>query len=141
MRRIMGILTVVLALGVGIVPLFTDCLSQGASLTTTTGMIVPMKCHWTAIAEMVLAVPLGIVGFINIFSKQRETALSLGALGAVLGGLVILLPTVIVGVCKNPAHTCRLVMLPTLVLAGILIIAASAVTIIISFRRITPQAS
>jgi hypothetical protein len=42
------------------------------------------------------------------------------------GALVILLPTTLIGVCANPDMLCSMVMRPALILAGILIIAASA---------------
>ena len=85
MNKILGGLIIVLALVVGIVPLFTDCLSQGRSLTTDAGMSVPMKCHWTAIAEIGVALPLALVGVLTMTSKRKETVRTLAAFGVVLG--------------------------------------------------------
>src|SRR5574342_68318 len=72
MKKSMGILIIVLALVIGIVPLFTDCLANGRSLTTADGRSVPMKCHWTAIAEIGMAVPLALVGIFTAFGKGFE---------------------------------------------------------------------
>jgi hypothetical protein len=73
MNKTMGILMIVLALAIAIVPIFTDCLANGRSLTTADGRSVPMKCHWTALAEIGLAVPLLLIGVFNITSKRKET--------------------------------------------------------------------
>jgi hypothetical protein len=140
MKKVMGILTIVLALVIGIVPLFTDCLSQGRSLTTTTGMSVPMKCHWTAIAEIGIAIPLAIVGIFDLFSKRKETYSLLALLGVVLGMLVIAFPTFLIGVCAKNDMLCNMVMKPLLIASGILVIAASIV-VFVSSRKIVEQAS
>ena len=63
MRKIMGGISIVLALVIGILPVFTDCLSQGRSLELANGKTVPMKCHWTGIAEIGVAVPLASGGY------------------------------------------------------------------------------
>ncbi|RPI30682.1 MAG: DUF4418 family protein [Chloroflexota bacterium] len=141
MKKLMGVLLVVLALVVGIVPLFTDCLSQGRALTTTDGKTVPMKCHWTAIAEIGAAIPLGLVGIFNITSKRKETFSTLSLLGMGLGALIIAFPTVLIGVCANPSMICNMIMKPTLIAAGTLAIAASLVVFVISVRMDRGQAN
>jgi hypothetical protein len=120
------VLIVVLALVVGIVPQFTDCQSQGRSLTLENGKTVPMKCHWTAMAELGMALPLLGVGSVMGFSKKKETRRSLAFLGVALGAVVMLLPTALIGVCANPDMLCNALMRPTLLLAGGLVIALSA---------------
>jgi hypothetical protein len=125
---------------IGIVPLFTDCLSQGKSLTTTTGAVVPMKCHWTAVAEIAVAIPLLGVGLFYIFSKRKETTAILGIFGVTLGALVIAFPTFLIGVCANPMMFCNMIEKPTLIISGILAIAASLVVLVNSRRMIEPAA-
>jgi hypothetical protein len=134
MKKIFGIFLIVLSLVLGIVPLFTDCLSQGRSLTTTTGMTVPMKCHWSAIAEMVLAVPLGLIGLLTITSKKNETHRALGVSGGALSVLAILIPTSLIGVCANPAMMCNMVMRPTIILTGSIALAASLAVFFTSMK-------
>lgn len=137
MKKVAGVLIVALALVIGIVPAFTDCQSQGRSLTTADGKVVPMKCHWTGIAEMGAAIPLGLVGLFNVFSKRKETFLGLNILGASLGGLAILFPTTLIGVCANPAMVCNMTMKPTLILSGALVMAASVFVLVNS--RVTAE--
>lgn len=129
MNKTMGILMIVLALVIAIVPLFTDCLSQGKTLKTADGRSVPMKCHWTAIAEIGVAAPLALIGIFNLTSKRKETFQTLNLVGAVLGAFVILFPTVLIGVCANPMMSCNMIMRPTLILSGMLVIGASLVAL------------
>ncbi len=141
MNKTMGILIIVLALAIAIVPLFTDCLANGRALTTADGRQVPMKCHWTAIAEIGLAVPLLLIGVFNLTSKRKETLRSLNSIGVALGALVVLFPTVLIGVCANPSMPCNLIEKPMLILSGILVIGASLVTLASSRSFIEPVAA
>jgi hypothetical protein len=137
----MGILMIVLALIIAIVPLFTDCLASGRTLTTADGRSVPMKCHWTAIAEIGLAVPLALIGVFNLRGKRKETFQSLNTIGAALGLLVILFPTALIGVCANAAMPCNMVEKPVLILSGLLVIGASLMTLATSRGFIEPSAA
>jgi hypothetical protein len=121
---------VILALAIAIVPAFTDCLSQGRSLKLANGTTVPMKCHWTAMAAIATAIPLGIAGIVSGFSKRRETRRALMSSTAVLGAMVILLPTVFIGVCANNEMLCNMIMKPTLILSGSLAILISLAVIV-----------
>jgi hypothetical protein len=62
MSKFLGITLVILALAIAIVPAFTDCQSQGKSISLANGKTVPMKCHWTGVAEIAVGVPLVGVG-------------------------------------------------------------------------------
>jgi hypothetical protein len=138
MNKTMGILLIVLALVIAIVPILTDCLANGRALTTADGKTVPMKCHWTALAEIGLAVPLLLVGIFDITSKRRETFRTLSLIGLALGALVIAFPTVLIGVCANKMMPCNMIELPTLILSGILVVGASLVTLVSTRNFIEP---
>ena len=141
MNKPMGILMIVLALVIAIVPIFTDCLANGRSLTTADGRSVPMKCHWTAIAEIGLAVPLALLGVFNFTSKRKETFRTLNLVSLTLGALVILFPTVLIGVCGNAMMPCNMIEKPTLILSGILVIGASLITLVTSRNFIETAAA
>ena len=126
-----GSFLILMALVVGAVPLFTDCQAQGNAMTLTNGRSTPMICHWTAEAEIALAVPLLTVGGLTAFNRRRETLRTLSILGIVLGVFVILLPTNLIGICTVADMLCNMVMKPTLVLAGALITSASLVALMI----------
>ena len=136
MKKIMGGLLVVLGLVIGIVPVFTDCLSQGRQLTSTTGMLVPMKCHWTAVASIGVGIIIGLVGIFSLLSKRNETFRTLSGMGGAGGALAIAFPTVLIGVCANPMMYCNMIEKPTLILGGILTIAACAVIFGVSRKNV-----
>ena len=127
MNKVMGSLIILLALVIAIVPAFTDCLSQGRALTTQDGKTVPMKCHWTGVAELGVAIPLGLIGIFSFRKQRKDTTRSLAAVGAACGLLAVLFPTALIGTCAMPTMICNLIMKPTLIASGILIIAASIV--------------
>jgi hypothetical protein len=132
--KVTSIAMILTALVVGIAPLFLDCQSQSRSLTTNAGASVPMKCHWTAIAEIAMAVPIAGIGILNLVNKRRESRRSLGLMAMILGAFVILLPTVLIGVCANPMMICNMVMRPLLILSGT-IIAASGLYQVFAAQR------
>lgn len=141
MNKSMGILLIILALVIAIVPIFTDCLANGRQLETADGRFVPMKCHWTALAEMGMAVPLALLGVFNFTSKRKETFRTLNIVGLALGAMVILFPTMLIGVCSNKMMPCNMIELPTLIMSGILVIGASAVTLWSTRNFIEPSAA
>lgn len=126
MNKFLGIVMIVLALTIAIVPVFTDCQAHGRQLTTQDGRSVPMKCHWAGIAAIGAAIPLGLAGIFSLRSKNRETTRRLAIIGVASGTMAILFPTALIGVCANPMMPCNLMELPALVGAGILAMVASA---------------
>jgi hypothetical protein len=110
-------------------------------LTTADERSVSMKCHWTGIAEIVAATPLGIAGFYALFGRRRETTRLAAIIGAASGLTAILLPTVLIGTCGNPAMICNVLMQPTLLAAGILAIVASIALFVIAREPKAPAAA
>ena len=134
MKRALGVSLVVMALVIGVAPLFTDCLSQGLTLKLANGNVAPMKCHWTAIAEIGVAIPLALVGLFTAGSRRKEISASLATLGFAMGALAVAFPTALIGVCAMPTHLCNMVMRPTLVMSGIIAMAASAGLVVMALR-------
>lgn len=135
--KVLAAVLAVLAVLISVVPQFTDCQSQGRALTLEDGRQVPMKCHWTAQGELVLGVPLFAVGALAFFSQRKETRRFLGIIGVVLGVFVILLPTVVIGVCGMPTMVCVSIMKPAMILAGILVVGISLAITGLSLGRET----
>ena len=128
--KALGAIIVILALVIGVVPQFTDCLSQGGSSELPSGAFIPMRCHWTRQAEVAVAFPLGIVGIAVLTSRRKSTLRTLCIVTISLGLGAILLPTVLVGVCSSRDMICNMLMKPTLVLAGILTMAVGLVGLV-----------
>jgi hypothetical protein len=134
-----GAVLVLLALVAGIVPQFTDCHAQGMVLKLANGNSAEMKCFWTAMASIAMAIPLGVSGILLAFSQRRETRRMVAILGATLGAGVILVPTVLIGVCANPAHLCNMILRPTLILSGGLAALTSLIVLGTQLRGEEPQ--
>jgi hypothetical protein len=138
--KIIGIVMIVLALAAAIVPQFTDCHSQGRQLVLENGKTVDMKCHWTAMAEIGMAIPLAAVGGLLFFSKRKESIRSLSLMGALLGLGVVLIPTTLIGVCASNTMICNMVMKPALMMAGIVASGLGLAGMVISTRTVEPTA-
>lgn len=134
--KIIASILVLLALVIGIVPQFADCAAQGRPpLQLQNGKTVPMKCAWTAQAEIAVAVPLGLTGLLLFFSKRKETQRALAILGMVLGVFAVLLPTYLIGVCASPDMLCNALMKPTLILCGTVAAVASLIALAMTLRN------
>ena len=101
---------IIFGLVVGIVPQFTDCQSQGRAIELANGRTIPMKCHWTARAEIAVAGPLLAVGGFLGFSRRKESLRALSILGIFLGVFAILIPTYLIGVCASFDMLCNSLM-------------------------------
>ena len=126
---------IILAVVVGVAPQFMDCQSQGKTIELPNGNSLPMKCHWTARAEIALAVPLLLCGLFMFVCRQKESRRQQAGLGAALGLFVVLLPTILIGVCAPTDMACRALMKPTLILAGILAVVLSGVWFLLAGRQ------
>jgi uncharacterized membrane protein YkvI len=133
--KIAALAIAVLAILIGVVPMFSDCESQGRSLTLANGREIPMKCHWTGLAELAMAAPLLVVGSLMATSKRRESLRNAGLIAAALGVFVILLPATLIGVCGNPDMSCNSVMKPALILMGSLVLVGGLAVAFQSLRQ------
>jgi len=128
--KVIGSILILLALAVAIVPQFTDCQSQGRAIALPNDKTVPMKCHWTGQAELAVAAPLLVLGGLMAISRHKQTIRALSILGIVLGISVILLPAYLIGVCASAEMLCNMVMRPSLMFAGVLVVATSVVALL-----------
>ncbi len=158
--KVIAVVIIVLALVIGIVPQFTNCeyaKSMATPASTATTMATPTtmmgsqsttpttmakaatttkpRCFYTARGEIAVAVPLLIIGIFMLISSRKETWRALSVLGIVEGLFVILLPTVLIGICMKSTMTCRQEMEPTLYAAGGLVIVASLAALIMNELR------
>jgi hypothetical protein len=135
MTKVLGTLLLVLALVLAIAPRFTDCESQGKTLSTAQGKTVSMKCHWTGIAEVAAAVPLALAGIFAISSRKKETIRFAAIVGLAAATVSLLLPTVLIGTCGAETMYCNLAMKPILLAAGIIAALASLVLFLVARDR------
>jgi hypothetical protein len=134
MFKVLGVALVVLAVFAVVFPMFTDCQSQDRAITLANGKVIPMKCHWSGVAEIAAAAPLAVVGVMMTFNRRKNTLTQLSVLGVVLGAVIIALPTFLIGVCQTPTMTCVTLERPGLIGAGSVVIVASLVGLVLSRR-------
>ncbi len=86
-----------------------------------------MKCHWTARVELFLGITVAALGIVKFFfaDKNFQLGINFGILFNALG--VILIPTVIIGVCGMKTMHCNAVSKPVLVVLGIVTAVAAVV--------------
>jgi hypothetical protein len=112
MQKFFGITLIALAIGIAVVPQFTQCSSYSADLA------IKMPCQQSAAAELVVGAPLAMVGASVLFTKRKDGFLALSFIGIVLGTSAILLPTKLIGVCPGGLMHCNVLMRPILILLG-----------------------
>jgi hypothetical protein len=141
MNKVLGTAMIVLALVLGIAPVFSDCESGGKMLTTADGKAVSMKCHWAGIAEVAAAVPLGLAGIYALRRRRKETMRFAAIVGAASAVVALLLPTVLIGTCMSPTMLCNLLMRPILLTAGILAVVVSVALFFVAREPDLPASS
>ena len=128
--KAIAVILIILALIVGIVPQFTDCMAQGRTIELPNGKSLPMKCHWTRQAEVAVALPLLVVGVLMLLTRRRGTLRILAAVALALGISAILVPAYLIGTCASAEMICNLLMKPILLFSGIVIVATSVVALV-----------
>lgn len=163
LQRVIGILIVILALVIAIVPSLYNCEAHGdedsISATTMAGgmtdttvaggmtdttmggsagtsqpMTAPMPCHYSARSAVLIAIPLALLGLLLLVSERKETSRALAVLGISLGVVIMAVPS-FVGVCGMATMICNEVLKPTLLLAGGIVVVLSAILLVLGERR------
>lgn len=113
----LGLLSVLSGLLVALVPTVILPVCEGM-IETTMGKLIPMRCFWTARAELAVGGLLLLTGLLHAFSQNAETRRNLSGLILALGITTILVPTLLVPTCANPDMACNLGTKPALLLLG-----------------------
>jgi len=97
---------------------------------------VSMRCGTSATVESFLGLSLLLVAVIAAGLIKRHVYLILSAVSTVIGVLVSLVPTVIVGTCPHVHMACHSVTAPVFALTGIVIALFSLVNfVLLKLRR------
>lgn len=114
---IAGLITAAMGFLIIIVPNWVLPVCEGM-LELADGRHVPMRCFWTARAEIVLGALVLIAGLMVAFLSSAEARRRLHHLVAFLGVAVILTPLYIIPTCMNPDMACNVGTKPALIILG-----------------------
>ena len=118
MSRVVTGLVLILAGGlIAVVPQFILPVCESA-VATASGGSVPMKCFWTARAELGTGALIVFGGLLLCVCKDAGTRFGAAAVTAAAALLAVAFPTVLIGVCGSETMACRMGTLPALVLLG-----------------------
>jgi hypothetical protein len=134
MKLFLGVALIALAIAIAVVPHFNTCQYHGRFITMMNGATTPMKCNWSAQAEIVAGAALLTVGILMLVSRRKETASFLSIIGIVLGAAVVLIPTEVIGVCATqmPCHT---FMQPFLIAMGAVVVVLCVLGLVVSLSN------
>jgi hypothetical protein len=133
--KVIAIVLMVSGLVTIFVPSFYTCEAHGKAIQLPGGKSIPMKCLWTARAEIGMGVLLLAVGIFLFISRTLESRRFLSVLVLILGIFVLLLPTTLIGICINPDMPCVVLMKPILLLIGVVTGALGIVATAWNFTR------
>jgi hypothetical protein len=92
---------------------------NGLWVVTMANKTLPMPCGYTARAEIGVGAGIVIMGAMVLFASSIGIIAALGAVGALLGGLTIALPTILTKTCALASHPCNTMTAPVLEFLGI----------------------
>jgi len=124
MTQGIGALLVLLGIIIILTPwvIFPVCEVHDIYMVLQSGVKMPMPCGWTARAETGIGALIVVAGGLLLARKTPETKQAVGVFSIAAGVLVILFPTVIIGMCKLADHPCRQLTLPALEILGAAVI-------------------
>ena len=119
-NKITGIVIALLGLLTALIPtvIFKVCAAMDGKF---------MKCHWASQVEVALGIAVLVLGLLIVLAKENAASSAYAAASAINGVLVILIPTVVIGVCGSADMPCHSGTKPALIIAGALIAAAGLI--------------
>lgn len=79
-----------------------------------------MKCHWTAMAELLAGILIVFDGILLIGFKKQETRIALSIMLLLFGLTALLITTIVIGMCETATMPCRVGAKPALIVVSVL---------------------
>ena len=115
-----GIIAIALGALVALIPkvIFPVCTNM---LELGNGKTLFMKCHWTAMAELLIGTLIVFDGILIIVFKKHETRIALSIMLFLFGLTALLMSTVVIGMCETATMKCRMGTEPALIVVSVII--------------------
>jgi hypothetical protein len=123
-KKAEGVTAIVLGVLVALIPqvIFPVCTDM---IELMNGKSLYMKCHWTAMAELLVGGLIAFDGVLLIVFKKYETRLALSIMLFLLALTTLLIPTLVIGMCETASMDCRLGTEPALIIVSVIIMTVS----------------
>jgi hypothetical protein len=116
----LGVATAIVGLLIILTPLILP-VCEGL-LELANGKQVPMRCFWTARAEMIIGALVLVSGLLVAFAKSEDARKRLNNQVIFLGLATILTPIFIVPTCMHPDMSCNIGTKPALIILGVVVL-------------------
>jgi hypothetical protein len=123
-KKAVGIIAVALGALVILIPkvIYPVCTDK---IELINGKALYMRCHWTAMSELLVGGLITFNGILLIVFKKCEARLALSIMLFLLGLTTLLIPTLVIGMCESATMDCRVGTEPALIVVSIIIMAVS----------------
>lgn len=137
-KKAAGIFAIMIGVLVALIPevIFPVCTGM---IELINGKALYMKCHWTAMAELLVGGFIVFDGILLIIFKKYETRIALSIILFLFGLAVLLIPTLIIGMCDTATMDCRVGTEPALIVVSVIIMAISIVNVFSQISSIRSQ--
>lgn len=134
-----GIISIILGLLIAIGPklLFPVC---SALIELANGKKIPMKCNWTAQAEIAVGALIVITGILLIVFREQIAQIISSIFLFLLGASTVLFPTYLIGVCPTETMSCHVATLPALIILGSCVMVLAVINLIVKSRAANKEA-
>ena len=124
-KKAVGIIAIMLGVLVALIPkvIFPVCTDM---IELINGKTLYMKCHWSAMAELLIGWLTVFNGILILVFKRHETQIALSIMLILLGLAALLIPTIVIGMCKAPTMACRVGTKPALIVMSVIIMILGA---------------
>lgn len=132
-KPIVGISAVILGILLALIPIVIFPVCTG-KIELMNGKTLFMKCHWTAMAELMIGILIVSNGILLIGFKKHETRIALSIMLFLTALIALLVPTVVIGMCETATMACRVGTEPALIVV-------SVITMLLGIGNILSQCS
>ena len=115
-----GIIVIAFGVLVALIPkvIFPVCTDM---IELINGKTLFMKCHWTAMAELLVGILIVFDGILIIGFKKCETRIALNIMLFLFGLTALLIPTAaVIGMCETATMACRIGTEPALIVVSVI---------------------